>query len=764
MQDLNGKKRDDISVYINEQEYIANSYVMKCFSVTMLVYTATFLLDLLGIFVVDQKLMWQSYVPSLIIYLVVYFISKSMLASSKKTKYFILFSIILVFTIIGVFITYHVVLVSLLPFLYATIYSSKRVMRYVYALTVISTIVVVYGGYFYGLCDANMAVLTTSTLQNHTANGQFALTEINANPYFTLMLFYVIPRCLIYIAFGVVCRRIFSIISNSVEKAKRADEIEKARIEAENANRAKSQFVARISHEIRTPINAVIGMNEMILRESKEENIQRYSRDVHDSSVMLLNIINELLDSSKIESGKMEIVSVNYKIGNLLHDLHNMIRIKAKEKGLELLFDIDPALSKEYYGDDKHIKQILINLLSNAVKYTNQGTVILKVTCRREGENAVLHFAVKDTGIGIKEEDIEKLYDAFQRVDVTRNRNVEGSGLGMNIVQQLLELLGSELQIQSEYEKGSEFSFDIVQKIVDAEPLGDFQENYLGNYKAENSRINYIAPDAKVLVVDDNEMNLRVFQALLKQTRIQIHMATSGMACIDMVNNQAYDLIFLDHMMPEMDGVQTFHAIRNNKMCEGVPIIMLTANAISGDRERYLSEGFDDFLSKPIIPDKLDRMLLQHLPKKYITVINTDESADNADDKVMVKEVSENMTALDGLRQRLPELDYEKALAICSQDENFYLELFKDFTELQIKKELTGYMSDKDYKNYSIRVHGFKNNAYSVGATDLGDLAYELEKLTKSNSTDGIHTLQTRLFEQYDSICLRYKEVTGSDN
>ncbi len=612
------KDNPNINEYINDKEYIANKYVIKSFAITAYIYTFVLVLNLLGIFTVNQKVMVSGYVISLAIYAIMLLVLKKLTLVNEKTKYFILFVIVLIFTIIEVSLTYHAVLISLLPFLYASIYSSRKVLNYVYILTVISTFFVVYVGYYFGLCDANMTLLTTDRLQDYVVNGQFTQTQVNENPMFTLFLFFVLPRCLVYIAYVFICNNIFTIVSESIERAKLADELAKAKDEADKANQAKTRFLARMSHEIRTPINAVIGMNEMIIRESEEENIKKYASDVKDSSNVLLNIINEILDASKIESGMMELAPTRYKLDSFLNDLYNMINLRAVNKGLALEFRIDPKLPSEYFGDDRCIRQVLTNLLTNAVKYTNEGKVTLSLSGTVQGDTAILQYVVKDTGIGFKPEDIENIYGEFKRFDLSRNRNVEGSGLGMNIVQSFLKLMGSELKIESEYEKGSEFSFVIEQKITNAEPIGDYKKSIEKMAAKEADSIKFIAPSAKILVVDDNIMNLKVFSKLISHVEAGITEVDSGKKCLELLKDNRYDIIFLDHMMPEMDGIETLHHIKDEKLAIGTPIIMLTANAIAGDREMYLEEGFDDFISKPVMPKTLDEMLIEYLKDKVI--------------------------------------------------------------------------------------------------------------------------------------------------
>lgn len=528
------------------------------------------------------------------------------------------------------------------------------------------------------------------------------------------------------------------------------DEMTRLKTEAEKANQAKSDFLAKMSHEIRTPINAVLGMDEMILRESGEQGTKKYAMDIKSSANALLSIINEILDASKIESGKMEIVCGNYELSSLLNDLYNMIAVRAKERGLELIFDIDGSVPAEYFGDDVRIRQVLVNLLNNAVKYTQKGIVRLSLTAKTQGDTAILSYAVIDTGIGIKKEDIGKMFSAYTRINDARNRYTEGTGLGMNITVQLLRLMGSELQVESEYGKGSTFFFELKQKIINSEPIGDFKDRILQNVDDYEYETGYIAPEARILVVDDNEMNRKVFCSLLKQTQMQISQAGSGLECIHQIRENTYDLIFMDHMMPEMDGIETLHAIRQEKLCEGVPIIVLTANAITGAKEHYMREGFQDFLTKPVSPDKLDEMVLKYLPKE---LVKRGELAQKKAEQMEPAELPE-----------LDEFDFEYALRIL-RDESLLRSALTDFYHsldglcTKLSAQIDCLTQPDALDTYRIEVHALKSTAATVGALLLSKVARLLEVAAKEKNIEKILLLHPILMEEVKKHKERLQEI-----
>lgn len=388
---------------------------------------------------------------------------------------------------------------------------------------------------------------------------------------------------------------------------------------ANQANEAKSYFLSTMSHDIRTPLNAIIGMNEMILRDSHEDSTLSYAESIRAAGNTLLGIINDILDLSKIEAGKMEIIEVDYNFASLLNDLVNMVQRKADEKCLNFKLEVDRDIPRILHGNEIRIKQVITNILSNAVKYTKEGSVVFSVSstkCEDKPDHINLHVSVKDTGIGIKKEELDRLFVAFERIEEKRNRNIEGTGLGMAIAQSFLNMMGSKLQVESEYGVGSEFSFDLEQKVVKWEPLGDFDTAFKSFIrKRKIYRVRFVAPKARVLVVDDMEVNLKVFVNLLSRTRMQIDTADSGDTCIALFKHNPYDVIFLDHMMPDKDGIET---IKEMKACtdtpnQKTPIICLTANAVSGMREMYINAGFDDYLTKPIDTGRLESMLLRYL-------------------------------------------------------------------------------------------------------------------------------------------------------
>ncbi|MCR4716796.1 MAG: response regulator [Lachnospiraceae bacterium] len=414
------------------------------------------------------------------------------------------------------------------------------------------------------------------------------------------------------------------IVEGIDEEKRRRDQLIEMSEKAFAESKAKSDFLSNMSHEIRTPINAVLGMNEMILRESKEENILGYSEDIKNSGNTLLNLINDILDFSKIESGKIEIVPVNYDLSVSVNELASMIKARADAKGLQFVLEINEKTPKKLYGDEVRIKQVITNILTNAVKYTEKGSITFSVdyeNVKGEPDAIMLNVSVKDTGIGIKKEDIDKLFVEYERIEEKRNRHIEGTGLGMSITKSLLELMGSTIQVDSVYGIGSKFSFSIKQKFVSSETVGDNKVSYEKVSKDRKKyKAKFVAPDAELLVIDDNMMNIAVFKRLLKQTELKIDSAESGDEGLALTKDKKYDIIFIDHMMPKKSGIETLEELKqddDNPNQESVTIC-LTANAIAGVRDKYIEAGFDDYLSKPIDTNKLENMLIEYLPDEKV--------------------------------------------------------------------------------------------------------------------------------------------------
>lgn len=408
----------------------------------------------------------------------------------------------------------------------------------------------------------------------------------------------------------------------NLEKQKEIAEL--SRQEAIDANMAKSNFLANMSHEIRTPMNAILGLNEMVMKEDIPPVARGYCQDIYDSGQTLLALINDILDFSKVESGKMEIVPVSYEMSSLLNDVINMSTKKIRDKGLEFETDISPLIPYKLWGDEVRIHQVLINLLNNGAKYTEQGQVKLTVEFIKSGpKRGVLHMAVKDTGIGIHADDLDKIFDKFVRSNMHANRRVEGSGLGLSITKQLVEQMGGKIYVTSSFGKGSEFSVELPQEILDETPMGDFNDALKRARSVRGNKVvPYIAPLARILIIDDNKVNLTVARGLLKGTEIFAEAVLSGSEALEKVKYSKYHIIFVDHMMPDMDGEETLKQMKamEDNLSLDAKYIALTANAISGSREMYLDMGFDDYLAKPINTDKYLEMIRKYLPPELIAI------------------------------------------------------------------------------------------------------------------------------------------------
>lgn len=572
----------------------------------------------------------------------------------------------------------------------------------------------------------------------------------------TALIIWVFGLLILLFAIGMVY------VLSAEEKARESDELREAKNTAEQANRAKSDFLANMSHEIRTPINAIMGMNEMVLRESKDDQIRDYAVNIQSASKTLLSLINDILDFSKIEAGKMEIITAPYDTAVFLNDVVNMIDIKAKQKQLDFQVNIDKSLPLSLVGDEVRNRQIIVNILNNAVKYTKQGYVKFDVAGIRDEGKFTLRMQVSDSGIGIAEEDLSKLFEGFSRLNIEQNRNIEGTGLGLAITHRLVEQMNGRLEVSSVRGEGSVFTVYLTQEIHDEKPIGDLRQHFEDVVKKQTEyKERFTAPDAKVLVVDDNEMNLAVVKALLKSTAIQVKTCMSGRDCLDIISEEYFDVILLDHMMPGMDGIETLKHIKETEnKCRTVPVIALTANAIVGAKAEYINAGFSNYLAKPIEGAELEKMLQKYIPESKVR--SGKSEIPEASGKVKPKE-----------QTSVSCINVNTGMQYCDGNKDFYNEMLEIFIDSFDKSaaNINNALADEDWQNYTVYVHGLKSSSLIIGGEALSAAAKELEfagKAIRENekAEENIAFIKGRnddVMDLYKATVLEAKKMLGKE-
>lgn len=551
---------------------------------------------------------------------------------------------------------------------------------------------------------------------------------------------------------------------------------QKEKQQAIEANEAKARFLANMSHEIRTPINTIIGMNEMILRENMDPDITEYAGNIQNSSKMLLGLVNDILDFSKIESGQLDLMEGSYQLASVINDEVQSITARLGSKEIELKLEVDETLPSELWGDELRIKQILTNLLTNALKYTEKGIIYLTIKGTAvDNNNTILTLMVEDTGMGIREADLQKLFESFTRLEETRNRNIEGTGLGLNIVKLLVDLMGGEITVSSVYGEGSIFTVTIPQKIVDGTPIGNIHNSIQFSKKAKETQQeeSFVAAGARILVVDDNEMNLAVIKGLLKRTKVQLDLVTSGNECLEKTKIKRYDLILMDHMMPILDGIETLNLMRTDpsNLNQKCPVIALTANAIAGCREMYLQFGFDDYLSKPVEHWKLEQIVVKYLPKDLVLVGTLEEVMTPTENAITAAAFDNDLDFLSGNQAKTVEeqggdsmrtfepsftnvIDHDLGVSYCGESEELYVEILQSYYDqaAQFKENIKTFYADEDWENYAIVAHAMKSCSKNIGAMNFAEQALLHETAAKDENDDVITQDFDSFYANYESL------------
>ena len=554
-------------------------------------------------------------------------------------------------------------------------------------------------------------------------------------PYMVISVYSIL--CFLALVLGCV------LIGASV-KVRESDELRRAKQAAEDASKAKGQFLANMSHEIRTPINAILGMDELISRETKDVKIQKYAFSIKSSANQLLTLVNDVLDFSKMEAGKFKLRNDRYFLSAIITDVNSMITERAETKGLTYNVVVNKEIPDELEGDETRLKQVLVNLLTNGVKYTMTGFVHLTIDYEKKDENHIaLKFAVKDTGIGMKEEDINKLFTAFERLDEDRNKTIEGTGLGMSIVKQILDAMGSTLDVRSKYGAGSEFSFAVIQKVASWDPIGNYEdatEKVVA--RQEEYAPGFVAPTARIIAVDDTEINLKVVKGLLRETKIRVDTALSGKEALEMMTATKYDVALIDHRMPVMDGIELLKHIKSdeNNKNRDIPCIALTANVIENARDMYVKAGFDDYLEKPVSGSRLENALLAYLPKEKI-----EKDTEEKTQKEILKDL-----------QAKGYIDIEAGISYAGSEKDYVetLRFFRDFIDRKAD-EIQFFYDKQNMEDYITKVHALKSGARIIGAKELSESAKLLEEAGKNGNLDYIKENNQEVLEKYR----KYKEL-----